>query len=69
VIKSISPTPSPRLIGVADFADQLGISVWTARAWAYEGRIASVKIGSRLQIPYEELDRLIKKNLRPAVTQ
>jgi excisionase family DNA binding protein len=66
VAKKISTIP-PRLLGVQDFANELGVSVWTARTWAYEGRIASVKIGSRLKIPYGELDRLIQKNLRPAI--
>jgi excisionase family DNA binding protein len=64
--KSAETRFTPRLIGVAEFSRQLGISIWTARLWAYERKIASVKMGSRLQIPYTELDRIIEENLRPA---
>jgi excisionase family DNA binding protein len=55
------------LLTVGEFARQLSISVWTARAWAYAGKISSCKIGARLQIPTSEITRLIADNLRPAV--
>jgi hypothetical protein len=57
----------PRLLTIQMFAVQMGCSVWTARAWAYSGRIASVKIGVRLMVPPSEIDRLISENLRPAM--
>ena len=53
------------LLPIQDFADRLGISVWTARAMAYRGEISSVKLGRRLQVPASEVQRLIKENLRP----
>lgn len=56
-----------RLLTVQDFADAIGISVWTARQYAYTGKIASVKIGRRLQIPASEVDRIIDQNLRPVL--
>ena len=62
------PVPSSqKLQSIKDFAASIGISVWTVRGWAYRGRIASIKLGARLMIPTTELDRLIEKNLRPAV--
>jgi predicted site-specific integrase-resolvase len=59
----------PRLLAVKDFAELAGLSVWTVRQWAYTGRVASVKLGTRLMIPTGEIDRLIEENLRPQVEQ
>lgn len=56
-----------RVFSVKDFARVLGVSVWTARAWAYSGRVASHKLGSRLMIPATEVDRILAETLRPAV--
>jgi hypothetical protein len=46
-----------------------GLSPWTWRAWAYRGKVASVKLGTtqraRLLIPLSEIDRVIKDSLRP----
>ncbi|HKV77396.1 MAG TPA: helix-turn-helix domain-containing protein [Candidatus Sulfotelmatobacter sp.] len=58
-----------QLLTVADFAARLGISVWTARAWAYSGRITSVKVGARLQIPESEIERVIAAGTRPRITE
>jgi hypothetical protein len=38
-----------------------------SRLWAYRGKVASAKLGSRLMIPTSELDRIIAENLRPAL--
>jgi excisionase family DNA binding protein len=54
-----------RLFPVKDGAQQLGISVWTLRKKAYEGDVASVKIGAKLLIPESEIDRLIRDGMRP----
>jgi excisionase family DNA binding protein len=56
-----------QLLRIQDFAARLGISVWTARAWAYAGKISSVKVGARLQVPESEVARIITENLRPRV--
>jgi len=61
--------PTPRLLTVKNFAIEAGLSIWTIRQWAYNGRISSAKLGARLMIPATELDRLIAENLRPAVTK
>lgn len=57
---------SPQLLTVTEFAHRMGISVWTARQWAYHGKIASVKLSKRLQVPATECQRLIDAGLRPA---
>ena len=46
-----------------------GVSHWTWRRWALDGRIASVKLGKRLLIPVAELERLVSENTRPALEQ
>jgi hypothetical protein len=35
----------PELLGVQDAETMTGLSRWTWRAWAYSGRVASVKAG------------------------
>jgi excisionase family DNA binding protein len=50
---------------VKDAARRLGISVWTMRKKAYDGDIASVKIGVKLLIPESELERMIREGMRP----
>lgn len=56
-----------KLIGVSEAEQVTSVSRWTWRRCAYTGRVASVKMGSRLLIPRSEIDRIIEKNLRPAV--
>ncbi len=55
------------LLPISEFAKRLGISVWTARSWAYRGLVASVKLGKLLQIPASEASRLVSENFRPAL--
>ena len=50
---------------IKDAARTLGISVWTLRKKAYEGRVASVKIGAKLLIPESEIERVIREGMRP----
>ena len=50
---------------VKEAAQRLGISVWTLRKKAYEGNVASVKIGAKLLIPESEIDRIILEGMRP----
>lgn len=57
------------LLGVDKAEEIYGISRWTFRRWAYEGKIASVKLGRRLLIPVAEIERLVSANTRPALQQ
>jgi len=50
---------------VKDAARRLGISVWTLRKKAYDGDVASVKIGAKLLIPESEMVRLVQEGMRP----
>ena len=58
-------TSAIQLIGVAEGAKKLGVSIWTLRSYAYKGVVASVKIGTRLMFEEGELDRYIAENTRP----
>jgi predicted site-specific integrase-resolvase len=57
------------LVGVADAEALTGVSRWTWRRWAYDGKVESVKLGKRLLIPVREINRLIESNTRPALQQ
>jgi excisionase family DNA binding protein len=59
------PKMTETLHPVKEAAKQLGLSVWTLRKKAYEGHVASVKIGAKLLIPESEISRLIQEGLRP----
>jgi excisionase family DNA binding protein len=65
-LKEISTRPL-QLLTISGFAARLGISVWTARAWAYAGRIESIKVGSRLQVPESEVERIVNAGRRPHI--
>jgi excisionase family DNA binding protein len=57
----------PDVIRIQEFATRLRISIWTARQWAYRGKITSVKAGKHLLIPTREVGRLIGENTRARV--
>jgi predicted site-specific integrase-resolvase len=52
-------------LGVNEAEALSGVSRWTWRRWAYDGKVASVKLGKRLLIPSSEIARLIAENTRP----
>jgi excisionase family DNA binding protein len=66
VLKTTVPTDTS-VVRVQEFADRLRISVWTARQWAYRGKISSCKAGKFLLIPASEISRLIAENTRSGV--
>lgn len=54
-----------QFLGVQEAEQLTGISRWTWRKWAYDGRVASVKLGKRLLIPLKDIERLVEDNTRP----
>lgn len=68
IVSQSNPQPTTaRYLGV-DMAEKVyGLSRWTIRRWAYDGKIASVKMGRRLMIPVSELERLVTEGTRPAL--
>jgi hypothetical protein len=60
------PKPIEREYLGVDQAETLsGRSRWSWRRDAYEGRIASVKVGRRLLIPIAEIRRVMSEGMRP----
>ena len=55
-----------RLLSLKDAAARLGVSDWTVRRWALQGRITSAKIGSRRLIPEGAVTRMIEKAMQQA---
>jgi hypothetical protein len=63
----VPPEVKPVLMPIKNFAATMGVSIWTARGWAYEGKISSCKISRSLLIPATEVTRLVNENLRPRI--
>ena len=57
----------PELVSVQSAEIMTGRSRWSWRRDAYEGKIASVKIGAKLLIPIAEVRRVIAENTRPRI--
>ena len=53
---------STQLLSLKQAAERLGLSDWTIRRWAAQGRIRSVKLGGRRLIPESTIARVIEKN-------
>lgn len=41
-------------------AQRLDISIWTVRAWISQGKLESVKLGSRRLVPEESILKLLE---------
>jgi hypothetical protein len=59
----------PEFLSVQSAEIMTGRSRWSWRRDAYEGRIESVKLGSKLLIPVSEIKRIISENTRPRVSK
>ncbi len=56
-----------RLLNVTEAAAMLGLKASTLYQWAYERRIAHVKIGGALRFRLSALEKLIAKSEVPAL--
>jgi hypothetical protein len=61
----VNPTLQPSHVSVAEAEMLTSVSRWTWRSWAYNRRIESTKIGSRLLIPLSEVTRVLNEGTRP----
>jgi excisionase family DNA binding protein len=57
---------SSALLSVPEFATALNITVACARRWILERRVATVKLGRLIRVPYSEVERLVNAGFRPA---
>jgi len=48
-----------KLLNVEKAAEVLSVSPWTIRAWITQGKLGSIKLGSRRLVPEAEIQRLI----------
>jgi excisionase family DNA binding protein len=58
--------PIRQRMGVKDASHYMGLSEWTLRKWAYAGKVASIKLSTRLLFDKAELDKVLTENTRPA---
>jgi excisionase family DNA binding protein len=47
-LRNGSAAESPRLLGYAEAAEILGVSKYTLRRWACQGRIGFTRVGSKI---------------------
>ena len=57
----------PEYVSVQGAETMTGRSRWSWRRDAYDGKIASVKLGAKLLIPIAEIRRVIQENTRPCL--
>ena len=67
-MKQIDKPVQPKYFGVDQAEAYSGISKWTWRRMAYDGRIASTKMGKRLLLLVADVDTVLAKGYRPALT-
>jgi hypothetical protein len=58
-------TAKPEFVSVDQCETITGVSRWTWRQYAYEGKIGSIKFGTRLLIPISEVRRVLAEGYRP----
>jgi|HubBroStandDraft_3_1064219.scaffolds.fasta_scaffold1602969_1 hypothetical protein len=63
--KLMMETVQPEFMSVDQAEILTGVSRWTWRAYAYQGKVASCKVGARLLIPITEIRRIIAEGTRP----
>lgn len=59
-------SPKPKLIRIEQASSSIGVSHWTLRSWARQGRVKTVKLGHLRLVPAEELDRIAKHGIPKA---
>jgi len=64
-----NPSVEREYLSVAEAEGMTGISRWTWRVYAYNGKIGSTKIGKRLLLPLTEVRRVLSEGNRPRIEQ
>jgi hypothetical protein len=67
--KLMTETVQPEYVSVDQAEILTGVSRWTWRAYAYQGKVTSCKVGARLLIPITEIRRIIAEGTRPRVAE
>lgn len=53
----------PKLIRIEQASAFIGVSHWTLRQWAKQGRVKTVKLGHLRLVPAEELNRIAQQGI------
>jgi excisionase family DNA binding protein len=53
----------PQLLNLKEGANELKLSIHTLRAWVYQKRIPFVRLGRRILLRREDLEKLVNQNL------
>jgi predicted site-specific integrase-resolvase len=61
----INVMPIRQRMDVKEASHYTGLSEWTLRKWSYAGKVASIKLSTRLLFDKTELDRILAENTRP----
>jgi len=56
-------TVEPRLLRLEQAGAALGVSHWTLRLWAKQGKLRTVRLGNLRLVPAEELDRIVQQGI------
>jgi len=59
-------TEIPRTAPIAAVAERLGVSDWTLRTWIRQGRLPYHKLGRRVLLRLDDVERFLEDNLRPS---
>lgn len=51
-----------------EVAEMLGIKTSTIRKWIFDRRLTVIKVGRSVRIPSQEVERVIRKGIRAAIT-
>lgn len=54
------------LLTVPQAAQRLNVTCACIRRWCLERKIATVKLGRLIRVPYSEVERLVNSGFRPA---
>ena len=52
-----------RLVRLEEASGALGVSHWTLRLWAKQGRLKTVRVGKLRMVPISEVDRIAQHGI------
>ncbi len=59
-------TVQPKLFRLEQAGAALGVSHWTLRLWAKQGKLKTVRLGHLRLVPADELERVVQQGIAGA---
>ena len=56
-------TVKPKLLRMEQASTTIGVSHWTLRQWAKQGKLRTVKLGNLRLVPVEEIERIAQQGI------